>query len=166
MSQMCWYLRLPHRNDAKIAKICNLWTFWLIISWITERGYKVWPHQEGHTSKSAERGKMPFLAGSYQIGLLELQANMSRGCRFLLFWHHSYEVTLSLNRTLVSISNYKPWNREIMHLVAPVRSHVGPSVSGYLLYMAKKLKKGTWNLESSDRHTSGEMEGQTDRRYY
>ena len=24
-------LRLPHRNDAKIAKICNLRTFWLVI---------------------------------------------------------------------------------------------------------------------------------------
>ncbi len=24
-------LRLPHRNDAKIAKICNLWTFWLVM---------------------------------------------------------------------------------------------------------------------------------------
>ncbi len=24
-------LRLPHTNDAKIAKICNLWTFWLVI---------------------------------------------------------------------------------------------------------------------------------------
>ncbi len=24
------YLRLPHRNDAKIAKILNLWTFWPI----------------------------------------------------------------------------------------------------------------------------------------
>ncbi len=24
-------LRLPHRNDAEIAKICNLWTFWLVI---------------------------------------------------------------------------------------------------------------------------------------
>ena len=27
-------LRLPHRNDAKIAKICNLWTFWLVIQQI------------------------------------------------------------------------------------------------------------------------------------
>ena len=24
-------LRLPHRNDAKIAKIRNLWTFWPVI---------------------------------------------------------------------------------------------------------------------------------------
>ncbi len=24
------HFRLPHRNDAKIAKICNLWTFWLV----------------------------------------------------------------------------------------------------------------------------------------
>ncbi len=24
-------LRLPYRNDAKIAKICHLWTLWLVI---------------------------------------------------------------------------------------------------------------------------------------
>ena len=24
-------LRLPHRNDAKKAKICTLWTFWSVI---------------------------------------------------------------------------------------------------------------------------------------
>ncbi len=27
-------LRLPHRNDAKMAKICNLWTFWPLIQLI------------------------------------------------------------------------------------------------------------------------------------
>ena len=27
-------LRLPHRNDAEIAKICNLWPFWLVIQLI------------------------------------------------------------------------------------------------------------------------------------
>ncbi len=27
-------LRLPHRNDAKIAKFCNLWTFWIVIQLI------------------------------------------------------------------------------------------------------------------------------------
>ncbi len=27
-------LSLPHRNDAEIAKICNLWTFWLAIQLI------------------------------------------------------------------------------------------------------------------------------------
>ena len=27
----CLILRLPHRNDAKIAKICNRWTFWPVI---------------------------------------------------------------------------------------------------------------------------------------
>ncbi len=33
--------------------------------------------------------------GFWKDGLLaELQAKMYRGCRFLLFWHHSYEVTL------------------------------------------------------------------------
>ncbi len=32
--------------------------------------------------------------------LAELQAKMSRGCRFLLFWHHSYEVTLRFSYSL------------------------------------------------------------------
>ena len=27
-------LRLPHRNDATIAKFCSLWTFWLVIQLI------------------------------------------------------------------------------------------------------------------------------------
>ncbi len=27
-------LRLPYRNDAKIAQICNLWTLWLVIQLI------------------------------------------------------------------------------------------------------------------------------------
>ncbi len=57
-------LRLPHRNDGKIAEICNLWIFLRVI------------HPINHSV------------------LDELQAETSRGCRFLLFWHHSYEVTL------------------------------------------------------------------------
>ena len=28
------WLRLPHRNDAEMAKICNLWTFWLVFQLI------------------------------------------------------------------------------------------------------------------------------------
>ncbi len=39
--------------------------------------------------------KRPFVR-SWKDGLLtESQARMSRGCRLLLFWHHSYEVTLT-----------------------------------------------------------------------
>ncbi len=30
----------------------------------------------------------------------DLQAKTSRGCRFLLFWHYSYEVTLSVRGIL------------------------------------------------------------------
>ncbi len=34
----------------------------------------------------------------WKDGLLtELQAQMSRGCIFLLFWHHNYQVTLNLS---------------------------------------------------------------------
>ncbi len=31
---MAFILRLPHMNDAKIAKMCNIWTFWLVIQLI------------------------------------------------------------------------------------------------------------------------------------
>ncbi len=34
-------LRLPHRNDDKIAKICNLWTFWPVIQPISNL-FKIW----------------------------------------------------------------------------------------------------------------------------
>ena len=34
-------LRLPHRNDAKIAKICECWTFWPVIQPITNL-FKIW----------------------------------------------------------------------------------------------------------------------------
>ncbi len=67
-----WGLRLPHRNDAEIAKICNLWTFWLVIQLISRL-------------------------------LAELQAKMSKGCGFLLFWHHSYEVTLNGPKTFLTL---------------------------------------------------------------
>ena len=32
--------------------------------------------------------------------LAELRAKMSRGCRFLLFWHHSYKVTLKWSNNI------------------------------------------------------------------
>ncbi len=62
-------LRLPHRNDAKIAKICFLWTFWLVIQLINHllSDFKMW-----------------------FIGWITGQ-NVKK----LLFWHHSYEVTLN-----------------------------------------------------------------------
>ncbi len=34
-------LRLPHRNNAGIAKICNLWPFWLVIQLINNP-FKIW----------------------------------------------------------------------------------------------------------------------------
>ena len=68
-------LRLPYKNDAKIAKIFNLWTFWPLIQLIK------W-----------------FIVRFLKDGLLaKLQVKMSIGCRFLLFWQHSYKVTLSLH---------------------------------------------------------------------
>ena len=57
-------LRLPYRNDSEIAKFCNLRRFWPVIQLINH----------------------PLLA--------ELQAKTSKGCRILLFQHHSYMVTL------------------------------------------------------------------------
>ncbi len=65
-------LSLPHRNYAKLAKFWNLWTFWLIIQLIS------------HLSKIQKKA---FLPNTYR-------PKCPRGCRFLLFCHHSYEVTL------------------------------------------------------------------------
>ncbi len=43
----------------------------------------------------------------WKDGLLaELQANMSRGCRFLLFWNHSYKVTLKQNSKVLVINTF------------------------------------------------------------
>ena len=74
-------LRLPHRNDAEISKICHLWTFWLVIQLINDL-YKI---RQKTLCQILKR-------------LAESQAKMFRGCRFLLFWHHSYEVTLSYSK--------------------------------------------------------------------
>ena len=45
--------------------------------------------------------------------LAELQAKMSRGCRFLLFWHHSYEVTLTRHGQIKMQFSY---SRKVFHL--------------------------------------------------
>ncbi len=71
-------LRLPYRNDAEIAKFCDLWTFWPVIQLIN------------HLFKIRQFQKDGLLA--------ELQAKTSKGCRILLFQHHSYMVTLSLKK--------------------------------------------------------------------
>ncbi len=43
-----------------------------------------------------KRCQVKLFSSLRKDGLLtELQAKMSRGCRFLLFWHHNYWVTLS-----------------------------------------------------------------------
>ncbi len=42
-----------------------------------------------------ERWAKRLFVGFWKDGLsTELQAKMSRGCKFLLFWHHNYQVTL------------------------------------------------------------------------
>ncbi len=44
---------------------------------------------------SMEHWAKGFFVGFWLEGLLaELQARMSRDCRFLLFWHHNYQVSL------------------------------------------------------------------------
>ncbi len=66
-------LRIPDSYDANIVKICNLWTFWPVIQLIS-----------------------PLFKIRQKDGLLaELQATTSKSCRFLLFWHHNYQVSLN-----------------------------------------------------------------------
>ncbi len=46
-----------------------------------------------------------------------LQAKMSKGCRFLLFWHHSYQVTL----TLCSIFNVSYRFSDVVHILSDTK---------------------------------------------
>ncbi len=59
-------LRLPHRNDAKIAEICNLWTL---------------PELQGKTSRGCTNQICTFI--------------MHDSTRQRRMGHHSYEVTLN-----------------------------------------------------------------------
>ena len=44
-----------------------------------------------------ERWEKKDFGGFLKDGILtELQAKMSTSCRFLIFWHHNYQVTLRI----------------------------------------------------------------------
>ena len=75
-------LRIPDTYEAKIAKTCNFSTFWPVIRLITHL-FKI------------QKNSTPGLKGIfvYYSVLAELQARMSRSCRFL---PHKYQVSLSL----------------------------------------------------------------------
>ena len=76
-------LRIPDSYEAKIAMICNFWTFGPVIQLINHL-FKIRPKA--------------FFVRFWIEGLLaELQARMSRDCRFLLFWHHNYQVSLNIH---------------------------------------------------------------------
>ncbi len=63
---MYLHLRLPHRNDAKIAEICNLWTlilvckacFWILKRWFISYNYKL---------------KRPEVAGFCYFGIIPMR---------------------------------------------------------------------------------------------
>ncbi len=89
-------LRIP----AKIAKFCNIWTFWPVIQLINHL-FKIWqkaflPNVPSmHVLLLWRIGLKGFCRILKRFLLLaELQAKMSRNCNFLLFWHHNYEVSL------------------------------------------------------------------------
>ena len=95
-------LRLLHRNDAKIAKICNFWTLWPVIQPINHL-FKI-------RQKALEHWAKRFFVGFWKDCLLaKLQARTSRGWRFWLFQHHSYEVTLRPNGYLSKIPLDLQW---------------------------------------------------------
>ncbi len=63
-------LRLPYRNDARIAKICNLWTFWLVIQLMNQSHCTFYMYY-------MERWTKRLCVGFWKDGLLaELQAKM------------------------------------------------------------------------------------------
>ncbi len=67
-------LRIPDTYDAKIAKICNIWTF-LLVTQLIDNLLKI-RQKEQHWEKRR-------FAGFLKDGLLaELQARVSRGCIF------------------------------------------------------------------------------------
>ncbi len=87
-------LRLPHRNDANITKICNLWTFWPVIQPINNL-FEICQKAFFWSSNPRPLGLETNALTIRPHGLLsELKAKMSTGCRFLLFQRHPYEVTL------------------------------------------------------------------------
>ena len=66
-------LRLPHRNDAKIAKICNFWTVWPVIQLIN------------HLFKIEQKAFLPntIFVGFQKDGLLaEFFYNLVIVCNF------------------------------------------------------------------------------------
>ena len=73
--------------------ICLIvWTWWYRYSPISQ-SIKVTSQEWCQNSRTLQ--PLDVFACNWKDGLLaELQAKISRGCRFLLFWHHSYEVTL------------------------------------------------------------------------
>ncbi len=85
-------LRLPYRNDAEIAKFCKLLMFWPVIQLINHL-FKI--RQKACLPNAMEHwAKKHFVRFQKDPLLAELQAKTSKGCRLLLFQHHSYMVTL------------------------------------------------------------------------
>ncbi len=88
-------LRIPDSYDAKIAKICNFWTFWPVIQLINHL-FKCYFKNVTALFTSMEHWAKGLFVWFWIEGLLaELQVRMSRDCRFLLFWHHNYQVSLT-----------------------------------------------------------------------
>ena len=78
-------LRKPDSYDDKIAKICNLWTFWPVNQPIKA-----------------------FCRILKRLLLVELQARKSRGWRFLLLWHYNYQVKRDKYcHKIIRIQNWK-----------------------------------------------------------
>ncbi len=80
--------RLPHRNDAKIGKICILWTFWLAI-YLINHLFKI--------QKRAFLPNAPYMKKKY-----------GHRPKWLLFLHHSYGVTLICNNVIIYQNVLKP----------------------------------------------------------
>ncbi len=78
----------------------------------------------------------------------KLQAKMSRGCRFLLFWHHSYKVNLNVRNFWQALYNVYLCNRQspgsykqFIHLfiLNYVQSFSGLSLFNCIIYIGMAL---------------------------
>ena len=112
MGKGCWIrgrpLRLLDTYASKIAKICDLKTFWPL------RGHLgVRPPRCPLNSANFNQLSWKTQRGFWKDGLLaESQARMSRGCRFLLFCKHKCLVTLI--ETPISIAVWRSFSLTFM----------------------------------------------------
>ena len=106
-------LRIPDSYDAKIAEICNIWTLGPVIQ-LMNHLFKI------RQCPMLHRCKRLFVRFWKDCILAELHAIMSKSCRFLLFSHHNYQVSLKTSPTnsthAINLQSNLKWSGAFKHL--------------------------------------------------